>query len=364
MKIPEIFTIEGTPYDLDELKEWCRKTHHTSTIPGWKKEIAEFIGLFIESGGQPVFQKTSGTTGSPKEYVLHRESMIRSARRTLNFFKLKKEDRALLCLPMKYVAGKLMVVRALVGELDLLMVEPTSRPLKDLGTSVAFAAMAPLQVHESLKSGDSLSLIEKLVIGGGELNRFVEKQLEELEKPLIYESFGMTETYTHFALRQINGAHPQREFKLLEGVVIGKDSRECLQVDVPGVTMGTVTTNDQVEMNRAGDGFRWLGRIDNVINSGGIKINPKMLEEKLELLLGHPCLLLSEEDIKLGNRLVLMVEYGGSKFPGEEWARLMKKHLSHFEVPKRVVVVNGIPRNRSYKPDRLAARKLLSTIYL
>ncbi len=219
--------------------------------------------------------------------------------------------------------------------------------------------MVPLQIEESLNHNDPLDMISKLLIGGGELHPATRDKLSSMASPEVYETFGMTETYTHFALKRINGPDPDSSFKLLDGVHVGLDSRACLEVEVSGVTSGTVLTNDLVEINQKGDGFTWLGRFDNLINSGGIKIIPELLEELVRECIGHECLVLSEADRKLGNRLVLVVEFEGNDPPMDSWMDVLRKKLSNFEVPRRIVTVQTLPRNSSMKPDRTSARRLL-----
>jgi O-succinylbenzoic acid--CoA ligase len=321
------------------------------------------MALFLDPDDPPILQLSSGTTGDPKSFLLNREAMLASARRTLDFFGLRAGEKALLCLPMHYIAGKMMVVRALLGGLDLLIREPSSRPLQELDDQIHFAAMVPLQMEESLQHGDPLGKINTLLMGGGELHPATRDRLSALILPEIYETFGMTETYTHFALRRINGPDPDPAFRVLEGVRISRDSRGCLEVEVPGVTSARVLTNDLVEIHEQGNAFTWQGRYDNLINSGGIKIIPELLEERVRESLGHECLVLPEADRKLGNRLVLLVEYKG-KEPGEEppldrWMEQLRKRLSAYELPKRIIAVESLPRNPSMKADRTSARDLL-----
>jgi O-succinylbenzoic acid--CoA ligase len=285
--------------------------------------------------------------------------MIGSARKTLSFFDLQPGDRALLCLPIRYIAGKMMVVRALVGGLDLVTVEPSGRPLKEVKGTFSFGAMVPLQVHESLKHGDELGCIGELIVGGGELHPELRKKMAFMERPALYESFAMTETYTHFALKRINGSSPDSLFCLMEGVRASQDERGCLVVEVEGVTGGPVTTNDLVEMDPSGKAFRWLGRLDHVISSGGIKIIPEILEQKISNCLGLECLVLPEPDVSLGSRLLLMVESPDRDPPEKKWLSLLRKDLMDHEIPKRIVTVLHIPRNASYKPDRRAALTLI-----
>jgi O-succinylbenzoic acid--CoA ligase len=174
----------------------------------------------------------------------------------------------------------------------------------------------------------------------------------------VYESFGMTETYTHFALKRINGPDPDSCFKLMEGVRVGLDQRGCLEVEVSGITRGAILTNDLVEITGSGEGFTWLGRFDNIINTGGIKIIPELLEEQIGKILGKECLVLAEPDRKLGNRLVLMVEFPGDP-PLKEWMNRLRPVLSNYELPRRILAVQALPRNASMKPDRTRALNLL-----
>ena len=258
-----------------------------------------------------------------------------------------------------------MVVRALVGGLDLVLTEPSSRPLQMVEGDFRFIPMVPLQVTESLRAGDDLSRTSILLVGGGELPASLKAKIEALSTPEVYESFGMSETYTHFALRRINGPGPESSFRILKGAVISVDSRGCLVVDLPGITKGQIVTNDLVEIDRGGKSFTWLGRYDNVINTGGIKVIPEILEARIGSLLGAAVLILPVEDEKLGQKILLMVEMDkqGSQSSVdqtvEQWRCKLSPVLSSHEVPKQFIAVSEIPRNSSFKPDRKAARALL-----
>jgi len=352
--------LDGRSFDRDQLLYYCAHGILDHEFPAWKKEVLEFIQLFLDPSMGEITQKSSGTTGDPGMHKLQRKSLINSARKTLDFFKLNQGDKALHCLPMKYIAGKLMVVRALIGGLDLILTEPSGRPIRELNKPVAFAAMVPLQVNETLVYQDNLSNISVLIIGGGKLQYSSLKRLALQDQTEVYESFGMTETYTHFALKRINGPSPDRGFKLLEGVKISQDQRNCLVVDVKGITSGPLTTNDLVEIDSSGVMFKWLGRYDHVINSGGIKIIPELLEQQIRIVIGHNCLLLPEQDDRLGSRLVLLVETSDENPPVETWLEDLKAVLPSYELPKRLLTTNEIPRNPSMKMDRRAAQQFLA----
>jgi len=358
-EIREPIRLDGETFTCDGLLDYSSEQAADPGVHPWRKEVLSFIALFLDKENPAILQLSSGTTGDPRSHSLNRDAMCNSARRTLDFFKLKEGDTALLCLPVQYIAGKMMVVRALLGGLDLILQEPASRPLKDLERNVDFAAMVPLQLEESLRYGDPIIRINRLLMGGGELHPATRARLASMNTPEMYETFGMTETYTHFALKRISGPEPESAFRLLEGVRIGRDGRNCLEVDVPGVTSGKLLTNDLVEIHEDGSGFKWLGRYDNLINSGGIKIIPELLEEQVRECLGLECLVLPEADRRLGNRLVLMVEFQGEEPPVNTWTKQLRNRLSAYEMPKRIVTVESLPRNPSLKPDRTSARGML-----
>ena len=302
---------------------------------------------------------SSGTTGDPKEFELDRSAMVASAQRTIAYFGLEPGERVLLCLPVEYIAGKMMVVRALTGELDLILREPSGRPLEKGEGAFTLAAMVPLQLHQSLKAGDDLTAIRRLLVGGGELHASTRSELALMDPPAVYESFGMTETYTHFALRRINGPDPEKWFRPLEGVELGSDERGCLMVHVPGVTRKPLVTSDLVEWSPDGEGFSWLGRADNLINTGGIKVIPEVVEQQMGEQLGYECLLLPSPDEILGQKLVLLVEYKGENAPADNWLAMMKSHLAPHELPREIIPVKSLPRNASFKPDRKAALAMI-----
>lgn len=362
-KLPETFLVEDRSYSREELVAYSAGMAADQSQPGWRRELFDFIRAFLIEPEGEILQKTSGTTGDPGLLHLKRSSMIRSAEMTLQFFHLRARERVLLCLPIRYIAGKMMVVRALVGGLNLVPVEPTSRPMKKASGIFRFAAMVPLQLHESVRNGDPLAEVEQLLIGGGEVHPSLRRELEILERPDIYESFAMTETYSHFALKRINGEKPDEDFRLLEGVRISRDERGCLVVDIQGVTDSAVVTGDLVEITGDGKGFRWHGRVDNVIKSGGMKIIPELLEQRIGQWLKMSCLILPEEDPRLGQRTVLMVESRDQPVRMEAWMEILRRNLPGHEFPGRIVTVREIPRNPSFKPDRKAAVALIGPDY-
>lgn len=317
----------------------------------------QFIIEFFSSN-TTLIQSTSGTTGAPTQFSLDRSAMVRSARQTISHFGLLPGNSALLCLPVQYIAGKMMVVRALVGGLNLIAVEPSGRPLRHFDLPIDFAAMVPLQLHESLQHHDTLNRIGTLLLGGGAVDEVLRQQIRQLERPEVYETFGMSESYTHFAVKRLNG-EAEEYFTILPGVAIRVDERGCLVVDVPGVTNGEVVTNDLVRLIGT-DRFSWLGRIDHVISSGGMKVIPEVLEEKIRAVLGVELLVVGVPEPRLGEKIVLVVEGTEGKAAREEWLGRMRAVLDKHEMPKEIVMMENIPRNRSMKQDRLAVVQRLT----
>jgi len=365
MNLPDRFLVEGMVFGRKELLRHALLHSVAGDNPVWRKKVFAFIADFLDTEQSALEQQTSGTTGEPKKIVLDRGAMLASARRTLKYFGLEPGHKALLCLPVDYIAGKMMVVRALTGGLDLVLAEPSGLPFLEMEEEVVdFTAVVPLQLYNSLKAGEDLSRIRKLLCGGGELSANLRGSLKELEQPLIFESFGMTETYTHIAIRQINGERPDTSFRALEGVELFLDGEGCLIIRDQCFQGGEIRTRDLAELDDDGLGFTWLGRADNVIKSGGIRIIPELLEQQIGNILGRSCLVLPEKDERLGQQLLLVVEQ-----PQEESGQaagstpgsirdLLKEHLPAFEMPRRVLFTQEIPRNESMKPDRLKSLEL------
>ena len=344
------YIIDGKQFTGKELFSYASRIVQSGSVEDWRVDVFHFIRDFLD-GSTPITQRTSGTTGEPKLLELRREAMLQSAKMTLDYFSLQPGNTALLCLPVEYIAGKMMVVRALSGGLNLLTVKPKGNPLETIHSPVDFAAMVPLQVFESLKDATKLKWIKKLIIGGGAIPNSLRSEINRLTEPVVYETFGMSETYTHFAVRRINGEHPSSFFEVLKGASVVPDERGCATVDIPGITEGRIITNDLVEMKSA-DSFEWLGRVDNVISSGGIKIIPEMLEEKIRQITGREGVVISLPDPRLGERLVLVVESASDDLPRQEWMDHFRKILKRYELPSAIYSVSELPRNRAGKVIR------------
>ncbi|MEO7978473.1 AMP-binding protein [Flavobacterium sp.] len=279
--------------------------------------------------------KTSGTTGLPKLIRLQKLAMIQSALATGKFFDLKSGDKALLCLPVKFIAGKMMLVRSLILGLDLDIVEPCTMPLASNKIVYDFAAMVPLQVQNSIKT---LEKVKKLIVGGAKMDAELEKKLLPL-KTDVYETYGMTETITHIAARKVG----EKFFTVLPNVKIIKDNRGCLVIDIPVISEEPIITNDLIELITENQ-FTFLGRIDNVINSGGVKLIPEQIEAKLIGKINSRFFVTGIPDSLLGEKLILVIEGEKQHFSADFFDVLDK-----YEKPKEIVFVPKFKENENGK---------------
>jgi len=250
--------------------------------------------------------KTSGSTGSPKAIKINKVHMFNSAKATAKHFKLPEKTTALLCLPADFIAGKMMLVRALVLGWHIDMAQPTSNPLDTVYRRYDFCAMTPFQLDNSLSR---LHLLSKLIVGGGAISETLKKRLHGISTK-VYETYGMTETVTHIAARRVNPKKKKEgliPFKTLSNVSVSTDDRGCLVIKAPMVSSDPVITNDLVALETYKK-FIWLGRVDNVINSGGIKLYPEQIEQKLSSMIHVPFFVAGIPDDALGEKLVLLVE--------------------------------------------------------
>lgn len=347
-------TINGQWYDNRELLAYS-SNQIVSVISPWEKEIYRFIINWL-SDMDHIVQFSSGTTGMPKEIRLPKVSMMQSAKLTCDYLKIKEGNTALLCMPVDYIAGRMMIVRSMVCGLNLMIVEPKSLPEIEFLPDIDFAAMVPMQALNLLNCKNELEKCKKLLIGGAQINSELENHLKSV-KTEAYATYGMAETASHIALKRLNGPDKDKYFIVLPGVGISVDSRQCLIINAPWIKY-QVNTNDLVEIT-GNDSFRWLGRFDNLINSGGIKIVPEEVESLVMSKTGKECLALGIPDQVLGQRLVFVVEkkqVTGS--PGDLKSDL-ESVLPRRWKPKEIIIIPEFPRNDALKIDR---KQLISLI--
>lgn len=330
------FSLNGFNLTLDDL---CRVAYSfIKEGQSFEKSVGTFILDWFDQRDYVELQ-TSGTTGVPKSIRIKKQSMVNSAVATGDFFDLGEGIKALHCLPTDYVAGKMMLVRAFVLGWELNLVEPVSNPLERNTTLYDFAAMVPLQVRQSLKK---LNHVKLLIVGGAKLTDDLVKQLADI-KTQVYETYGMTETITHIAAKKVG----ESAFKTLPNITVSQDDRACLRIHANALLDEPVLTNDVVDVVDSTH-FIWLGRYDNVINSGGIKLYPEQIEEKLS---GHITerryFVKGVPDQILGEKLVLVIE--GAAYNIEE---TIFAGLNKFEKPKKIIFIDKFTETGSGKLKR------------
>ena len=282
---------------------------------------------------------------------VEKRRMMNSARITCDFLGLKRGDTALLCLSTDYIAGKMMVVRALERGMKLVNIEPQGCP--EWEGMVDLAAMVPLQVWNLLHQNPSrLTHIRHLLIGGGAIDERLEEALKDFPNA-VWSTYGMTETLSHIALRRLNGPTASNWYTPFKGVMLSQTEEGCLVIDAPAVHDGQLVTNDIVEL-RADGCFRILGRKDNVICSGGIKIQMEEVERLLRPHLSIPYMITRAKDERLGETVVLLMEDGNS----DEVKAVCERVLPKYWQPRHFVSVAHLPLTETGKPARAEAERL------
>jgi O-succinylbenzoic acid--CoA ligase len=308
-------------------------------LPEFAREAFAFCNDWL-AGKDRFVQATSGSTGTPKLQEITRQQLVASASATAAFFGVNSEFKLLCCLNPAYIAGKMMLVRALVWDCEITLVEPNADPLASQEEPFDLVAMVPLQVETSLSSHSSfekLKAIQTVLIGGAQLSDSLQMALSK-GGIAAWQTFGMTETVSHIALAPIGTG--ELIYEALPGVEIGVSENQCLWIQSAMSGSEKIQTNDTIEL-RSKNTFVWLGRADFVVNSGGIKHFPELLERRIAPLLektypGCAYFLFGEKDSRLGEQLVLYVE--GT---GEENKRLaleagLEQILEKYEVPKKI----------------------------
>ncbi len=295
---------------------------------------------------------TSGSTGSPKPIILKKEHMINSAKATGAYFKVGEGTKALLCLSSDYIAGKMMLVRGMVLGWDLHVVAPEKDALVEYDNPYDFVAMVPYQLKYSLSALDK---VKKLIVGGGEISRELEAALQD-KSTEIFATYGMTETITHVAVRRLNGFAKSEVFSALPDVKFSQDERGCLVIEAPKVTSEVVNTNDLVDLHSP-LAFEWKGRIDNIINSGGVKINPHEVEQKISAFISVPFIITSEKDKDLGEKVILVLERK-DKDQELDLSKALNR-LGTYERPKKIYTLSQFPYTDTGKVKRRDVIKVL-----
>lgn len=330
--------LDGKQFKSPELKLLCEQKLSALANENWEFMLFAFIAEWLNDSST-VHVRTSGTTGPPKKISVSKDRMLKSARLTIRQLQLQPGSAALLCLSCEHIAGKMMAVRAFAGGLNLLTVEPSSNPLKSIptGQSIGFAAFVPMQVQEIMdnkKTAKKFEKIKSVLIGGSPISDALKSHMKKMRNT-VYETFGMTETISHIALKKLSDGN--EHFTALDGITVTADLRGCLVINAPDISGKPIVTNDIVALKDERN-FTWLGRFDNVINSGGIKLIPELLEEKIKGVVTGRYFFKGMPDKKLGEKLILFIE--GNEFRLNDLRHLKKelrRILGKYETPKDII---------------------------
>ena len=339
-KIHIKFKINGNSYNQTALKE----VGYSLVKEGDSSEKAAGDFLLDWLDGRPdVKIKTSGSTGDQKTVYLKKQSMVNSAVMTGDFFGLQPGDTALHCLPSTFIAGKMMLVRAMILGLELDIVQPNLNPLYDSEKQYDFSAMIPMQLKNCI---DRIDNIKTLIIGGAAVSDPIKEKLKRVNAD-VYEVYGMTETVSHVAIKSLNHSEgTDSAFKTLRDVSIRTNDKNCLIINAPELSDEEIHTNDIVKLI-SDNAFELIGRYDNMINSGGVKLFPEVIEKKLQGKIDNRFFISSVEDEDLGQKVILIIEAENNKIDKSVFSDLEK-----FEVPKQVYSIPKFVETETRKVQR------------
>lgn len=345
-------TINGRSVSIDSIirrqsvpqSDFEQKTF--AFIADWLEERESFIQL------------TSGSTGTPKQIIITRAQMIASATMSIQALGLQWGDNALVCISPDYIGGKMMLVRCLTAGLKVIALTPSSNPFETLPSEqqIEFAAMVPMQVHEIVRSKKAARFneLKTVIVGGASLDAKTEEMLQAYSC-MFYSTYGMTETLSHVALRQLNGSAASEHYRTLPGIEISLDERNCLVIHWDQLA-GNVVTNDIVEIVTP-NSFRWIGRWDNVINSGGVKVIPEKVELQIKDIFDlnavkNHFFIGAVPDSRLGNKVVLFIEGYLSNELVEMIEQAMAQIIPKTERPKQIILINFFTVTENGKINR------------
>lgn len=320
------------------------------------------------TGKQEFEFQTSGSTGTSKKIRFKRNQLESSARLTEQALQLRPGYTALVCLDVRFIAGAMMVIRSLVTGMDMIIRDPAANPLAEISETIDFAALVPYQLQTVLEQTPSALLhVRKVIIGGANLPANSIERLQSFPVD-FYATYGMTETITHVALQKLNGSYRQDYFQLLPGIRASTDDRGCLILHVPHVRSEPIVTNDVVALLEETK-FRWVGRFDRVINSGGVKVQPEKIEKAAESIFTQlgvekRFFIVGIPDPKLGEKVALILE--GPKIVREKEQQILamlSQCVALYEVPKILLFIDHFIETNTQKIDRLATMKVLTSAH-
>lgn len=341
-------------YTEETLRERVNSVSTQETEP-WIKSIFSFLKEWLNDA-EEITAKTSGSTGVPKTIQLKKKAMLASARLTCDYFGLQPMDKALLCLSVDYIAGKMMLIRAMERGLHLIAVSPQGCPLSNINKRVKFSSMVPLQVERCIKEG-CLDRTEQLLIGGAALPNHLINSIQK-STTACYISYGMTETMSHVALKRLNGLQASEWYEGLNGIRFSLDQRGCLFIDAAPLSISGIQTNDLCELQDE-QHFKWLGRVDFVINSGGIKIIPEQIELLFSNEVRFPFIIAGLPHPLFGEQVTMIIEADPDEALALKILKKANKICPPYKAPKKILFLPHFSYTSSGKIDRVKTSKQL-----
>lgn len=345
--------LDGREYSSADISTLV--TDGMENLPPHLQDLFNFLNEWFKDS--PVISvHTSGSTGTPKKMLVRKDRMINSARLTCEALDLNAGDTALLCMNLRYIGAQMVVVRSLVAGLNLMVRPASGHPLSSINRPLKFAAMVPLQVYNTIHSPEEKKRLEQteiLIIGGAAMNESLEADIKTL--PItVYSTYGMTETLSHIALRRMNGVYASDRYYPLSSVTLSLSSENTLVINAPLVCEDILQTNDIAHIYPDG-GFIILGRKDNIINSGGVKIQAEEIEKTLRPFITMPFVITSVPDSRLGEALTLLI---AGKVDTKELESRMQAILQPYYRPRHIFITKFIPQTENGKIDRVRCRTL------
>ena len=349
-----MFYIQDSSYSLADVKSKSLNFIANTKLDDWETVFWSFLKDWFSEEFETISVKTSGSTGKPKTILHKKEYMKASARMTCNFFELNNQKTALLCLPANTIGGIMMIVRALESGMNLIVQKPNSNPLANLDRKIDFAAMVPFQVQQTFEMNKTaFQKLDTIIIGGGTISTNLENEIKKAGLK-AYSTFGMTETISHIALNKIG---ENKVYNALDNVEFSLSKENTLIINAPKIGINDLETNDLVDLLSKTE-MLWLGRKDNAIETGGFKILPETVEEKLFPFVQKPFIISSIPDVLLNNKLVLIIESEAFDFD----TKIFDKLLSKYEIPKQIFFVKDFIYTQNGKIDRRNTQKLVFNI--
>ena len=317
----------------------------------WAEKAQLFVKEWLD-GSESFLLHTSGSTGKPKSLAVSRSQMTASANATLQYLNISQGSSALLCMNPDMIGGRMMLVRAMIGKWKLHVLPPSSEPI--CSEPIDFAAMVPMQVEGLLKSSEGkefIGRIKSLIIGGAQISESLKAQLSEINGA-VYQTFGMTETVSHIALRRINGEAPSDTYHVIGDNEIKADDQGLLSIKGTVTNKEWIHTNDLVQLTE--NGFKWLGRADLVVNSGGVKIQIEALEKELSDFFDAEIWVWKIPHESLGEQLIALSDNNDLIYRVNNEYDLLKREFKPYHFPKKWILVQNWQLTPSGKPDRRA----------